>query len=122
MTTIAVTGATGFIGMHTLEALQKYDAKIVAVASAAKSMQLPKNVEIREFDIGATDGDAFEALGKPNIVLHLAWGDSPTIVRWITLKTVQTIPILEVISSRRSEQIGCYRNLFEFGMKEGRFL
>ena len=69
---IAVTGATGFIGRHVLTELARHDVEVIAISRhatpGAGGMQL---------DIRAAADDVFEQIGRPDALIHLAWGGLP---------------------------------------------
>ena len=76
--TIAITGASGFIGQHALKVLKNYDANIIAVVrDAGNSTLVPDDFEIREFDIGLSSEEPFLAIGEPDTLIHLAWDGLP---------------------------------------------
>ena len=71
---VAVTGGTGFIGRHLVSALVERGAT-VTVAS-----RRPAEIDIRGGDVRAVEMDvigdpegAYERLGRPDILFHLAW-------------------------------------------------
>ena len=74
---IAVTGATGFIGRHVVPELLASGAEVV-VATRGTSLPFAPADRLRSvtLDIGA-GSDWFELLGKPDVLLHLAWGGLP---------------------------------------------
>lgn len=75
---IAVTGATGFIGRHVLREL--VERGISAVAVARPETQVPpdmSHVEWVRMDIKDMPAGAFERLGRPDALVHLAWGGLP---------------------------------------------
>ncbi|GAB3709131.1 NAD-dependent epimerase/dehydratase family protein [Spirosoma flavus] len=83
VTTVLVTGATGFIGQHIIEQLLAIEGvRIIATARTEPSTEranwLPK-VQFIPFDIAAdsTDIDLFTHFGKPDVVIHLAWSGLP---------------------------------------------
>ena len=75
---IAITGATGFIGFHVRRRLALTDNKIVlGVRDLKRIGDLNINETPIEMDISQVETNWFEILGKPDVVLHLAWGGLP---------------------------------------------
>jgi dTDP-6-deoxy-L-talose 4-dehydrogenase (NAD+) len=77
MTRIAVTGASGFLGRHVLAALSKADVQVVAHALKPRPGLGGIRPRWTFFDLAVAPDDAFERLGRPNIVIHLAWSGLP---------------------------------------------
>ena len=75
---IAVTGTGGFVGQHVLRALQSTDAEIVAVLRPG-STRLPvaPDVKVSLLDFGDGGADSFARIGRPDSLIHLAWGGLP---------------------------------------------
>jgi nucleoside-diphosphate-sugar epimerase len=72
---ILVTGATGFIGRHLVQALLDRDHSVTAVArDTRKAQSIPwwSEVDFISCDIHKTD-DITGVLGSPDILVHLAW-------------------------------------------------
>ena len=78
MTKVAVTGASGFVGRYVLAALAKTDVEIVAHARTPRA-EKPGSASLYWscFDIAAAPENCFERLGRPDIVIHLAWDGLP---------------------------------------------
>jgi dTDP-6-deoxy-L-talose 4-dehydrogenase (NAD+) len=75
---IAVTGASGFIGRHVLSTLQHRDVEAVAVTRySARLKGLSDAVRIVEMDIACPSADSFEQMGRPDVLIHLAWDGLP---------------------------------------------
>ena len=77
---VAVTGATGFIGRHVLSELStRAGLEVVATSrGGGDSLQLLPSVRYVRLDIGAeSTRDAYNQLGRPDIVIHLAWAGLP---------------------------------------------
>lgn len=73
---VAVTGAGGFIGRHVVAELRRRGIEPVQVTRTqphAGSADTPQVV----LDITAPPPDAYERLGRPELLLHLAWGGLP---------------------------------------------
>ena len=75
---VAVTGASGFIGRHVLTNLLEHGVEIVAVTrDATRLTGLSATVRIVEMDIALPSTDCFELLGRPDVLIHLAWDGLP---------------------------------------------
>lgn len=75
---IAVTGASGFIGRHVLSALLQQGVEIVAVArNASRLSGIGGQARVVEMDIACPPEDCYSQLGRPDILIHLAWGGLP---------------------------------------------
>jgi nucleoside-diphosphate-sugar epimerase len=76
--TIAVTGAGGFIGRHLLEELIQYPVKVVAVdRDIGRLSEWSTKVAVVQMDIARPPSDCFVQLGCPDILIHLAWDGLP---------------------------------------------
>jgi nucleoside-diphosphate-sugar epimerase len=74
---VAVTGATGFVGRHVVSALLKRGVDVVATARAPEGIWVEDDrLKIVALDIADSE-DAFARLGRPDVLLHLAWGGLP---------------------------------------------
>lgn len=76
---IAVTGANGFVGRHVVaELAEQHGIEITASSRAAKpAAALPKTVRHIALDIAQPPADAYAQLGRPDLVMHLAWAGLP---------------------------------------------
>ncbi len=74
---VAVTGASGFIGQHVLNALLEQHAEVVAITrDRSKLSHLAQKVEILVLDID-NNSDAYQLMGSPDVLIHLAWDGLP---------------------------------------------
>lgn len=75
---IAVTGANGFIGQHVVAELAKYPVEIIPVVRCLSSLT-PEFIRTNavELDIHTCEKDAFERIGNPDVLIHLAWAGLP---------------------------------------------
>lgn len=75
---VAVTGASGFIGRHVLAELSRHGVEVVAVTrDAARLNDAKESVQVVAMDIAQTEANCFELLGKPDVLIHLAWDGLP---------------------------------------------
>ena len=75
---VAVTGATGFVGRHVLAELETRSIESIALLrpSAAKALEY-STCSIVQFDLHSAPPNAFELMGCPDVVIHLAWSGLP---------------------------------------------
>jgi nucleoside-diphosphate-sugar epimerase len=75
---IALTGASGFVGRHVLRELLKKDVSIVIVTREyARLEEFADIAQIVELDLINADMHTFDCLGRPDVLLHLAWDGLP---------------------------------------------
>lgn len=78
MMKIVVTGATGFIGQHVLSHLRKHAVDVTAVIrpSSTKASML-RDETVIALDMHNPPAKAFELMGCPDVLIHLAWDGLP---------------------------------------------
>jgi nucleoside-diphosphate-sugar epimerase len=75
---IAVTGATGFVGRHVVAELERHSISPVMVC--LPSMELPPTFArhtVVHIDLKDAPANAFDLMGQPDVLIHLAWGGLP---------------------------------------------
>jgi dTDP-6-deoxy-L-talose 4-dehydrogenase (NAD+) len=75
---IAVSGASGFIGQYVLRELQLRGFNAVALTHST-TCRLSRSKASRwvMMDIANPPSNPFEAMGSPDVLIHLAWGGLP---------------------------------------------
>ena len=75
---VAVTGATGFIGRHVLAELEARSVESIALVrpSTTKSLGYSKS-RVVQIDLHNAPPNAFELMGCPDVLIHLAWSGLP---------------------------------------------
>lgn len=74
--TIAVTGASGFIGGHVVRALAGLGEEVVGVDLRPPASPVP-GVRYVKLDLGNAGPNSYRAIGSPDQLVHLAWGGLP---------------------------------------------
>lgn len=73
---VAVTGASGFIGRHVVRALRARGTHVIAI-SRHPDPPLDGAVTPLALDIADVDDGMLDRIGRPDALLHLAWGGLP---------------------------------------------
>lgn len=75
---VAVTGANGFIGRHVLAELEARAVEPIAVVrhSTERTCVLADR-RVVNLDLHNSPPNAFELMGKPDVLIHLAWSGLP---------------------------------------------
>ena len=74
---IALTGASGFVGRHVVPLLAARDVEIIVGTRGSSGFDsFGPQVTVVPLEIASPEG-AFGRLGKPDVLLHLAWGGLP---------------------------------------------
>lgn len=76
---VAVTGASGFIGQHVLTELSRLGVQATALLRPTTPVpEAARAHRVARLDIGDdTADDVFERAGRPDVLIHLAWGGLP---------------------------------------------
>lgn len=74
--TVLVTGAGGYIGRHVVRALLDHGFNVTAVDLRLDAVD--ERAQRCNVNIFSGDPEIYEALGRPDVVLHMAWRDGFT--------------------------------------------
>jgi dTDP-6-deoxy-L-talose 4-dehydrogenase (NAD+) len=75
---VLVTGAGGFIGRHVLSELSRHSVDVVALVRDTGNTNLAAlGSEIFQLDLQNPPDNAFDLLGRPDVLIHLSWGGLP---------------------------------------------
>lgn len=75
---VAVTGATGFIGRHVLAELEARSVESIAlVRNSSSQLVVNSKSSIFQIDLHNSQPNAYELMGKPDVLIHLAWSGLP---------------------------------------------
>jgi nucleoside-diphosphate-sugar epimerase len=76
---VAVTGGRGFVGRHVLHELARRNVAVTATERRGHAREGPAadTMQWVPLDIARPPDDAYQALGRPDVLLHLAWDGLP---------------------------------------------
>lgn len=72
---VAVTGASGFVGRHVLRALAATPGLEIVASSRVSAVS--SGVRHVPLDLADVPTDAYDRLGRPDVLIHLAWAGLP---------------------------------------------
>lgn len=119
---IAVTGAGGFIGRHVVTRLEEVGVSptlVIRPGSAAPATRARHR--LIEIDIADPPSDAYDQLGEPDVLIHLAWGGLPrySSPHHIDVELPQQRSFLEGLVKAGLSGLTVAGTCFEYGMQSG---
>lgn len=120
MTKIAVTGASGFLGRHVCAALSKADLEVVAHARTPQQDDAGGKAWTC-FDLAGAANDGFDRLGRPHVVVHLAWDGLPNYLspRHLDVELPAQQRFLQGLVASGLKRLVVAGTCFEYGMQLG---
>jgi len=119
---IAVTGSSGFIGGHILKEMVSRGIETVAIDVRPQSN--PVDLDLIEyicFDLNDVDTNTFDFIGRPDSLIHLAWGGLPnyrSLHHFETELPKQYRFLSTLVNSGLKSLVGI-GTCFEYGMQSG---
>lgn len=119
---VAVTGATGFIGRHVVAELAEHPVKIAVVTrpSSTRTLALPVDTVV-SLDLHDAPANAFEVMGRPDVLIHLAWDDLPNYksLHHFELELPAQYRFLKGLIESGLQNLVVVGTCFEYGMQSG---
>ena len=126
MKKVLVTGATGFIGEHVVEALLEKGFDVIATSKNEDKARLRpwfNSVKYISFDLQQFDAtnNYYEYFGSPDLMLHLAWEGLPNYKNefHINENLPRHFAFLKNMIQHGLKDLTVSGTCFEYGMQEG---
>jgi len=119
---IAITGANGFIGINLLKHLSTSSHNVNAIVRKKNhNIILSKNIKYTIFDYKDSNSQTYSLLGKPDILIHLAWNnlDNYDSASHLNEELETSYNFLEFMINSGIKNILIAGTCFEYGMEEG---
>jgi dTDP-6-deoxy-L-talose 4-dehydrogenase (NAD+) len=121
---VALTGASGFLGSHVLQALFKRTGLQLVTAARGPLPEERTHPGVRHtsFDLGTVEpAQAFERLGQPDVLIHLAWSGLPHYksAHHLEQQLPQQYAFLSGLVRAGLRSLTCTGTCFEYGMQTG---
>lgn len=124
---VLVTGASGFLGHHTITTLLKHGINVVATCPHEKSIAHKPWRHLVEFhpytlsDTEAISTNLFNYFGKPDALIHLAWKGLPNYTNTAHIEDnfLQHYYFLKNLIENGLNNLTIAGTCLEYGMQEG---
>jgi nucleoside-diphosphate-sugar epimerase len=119
---ICVSGATGFIGKHVVSELISTSTQVSGIIRSERNKLQSETVDWVNLDIAdLPEENIFELIGRPDVLIHLAWGGLPNYKSLYHFETELPIQyaFIKRLVSEGLKSIVVSGTCFEFGLLSG---
>ena len=118
---VALSGAGGFIGRHVLAELVRRQQTVVAITRDAGRIPCGPGVSIVALDLAAPPSRCFELLGRPDVMIHLAWEGLPNYgaARHVGIELPRQVAFLRSLIADGLPALVVTGTCLEYGMRSG---
>lgn len=118
---VAVSGAGGFIGRHVLAELVRLHKTVVVIARDAGRVAPAPGVSVVSLDLAAPPIHSFELLGRPDVLIHLAWEGLPnySAARHVKIELPRQLAFLRGLIADGLPALVVTGTCLEYGMRSG---
>jgi dTDP-6-deoxy-L-talose 4-dehydrogenase (NAD+) len=119
---VAVTGASGFLGKHVVHDLLLRGIRPTILIR--QNSEVPEGfceLPLARFDISNSPDDAFDQLGKPDTLIHLAWNGLPNYqsLHHFDSELPAQYRFLSAVAQQGLSHLIVTGTCFEYGMQSG---
>ena len=119
---VAVSGASGFVGRHVLVELQSRDIVATAILRPGSAVvsSLARH-SVAHVDVHDSPSNAFELIGSPDVLIHLAWEGLPNYkaLRHFEQELPAQYRFLKGLLASGLKNLVVAGTCFEYGMQSG---
>ena len=119
---IVVTGASGFVGRYVAAELARHSVETTVVSRDAHRLADWSNTfGIVEMDLDDTDPGSFDLLGRPDVLVHLAWDGLPNYrsLHHFESELPRQFRFLKTLVEAGLPSLVVAGSCFEYGMQSG---
>ncbi|WP_257384903.1 NAD-dependent epimerase/dehydratase family protein [Tahibacter caeni] len=118
---VAVTGASGFVGKAAVAELLRRGVEVLAVSRKPPEGTLPRGLSYCVLDIAAPPPRLFDRLGRPDVLLHLAWDGLPNYraERHVAEELPRQLAFLRRCAGEGLQRLVVSGTCLEYGLQEG---
>lgn len=118
---VAVTGASGFVGRAVVAQLLARGVSVTAVSRRALSSSAHPQLIPCRLDLAQLPPDPFAALGRPDVLVHLAWDGLPNYAaaRHVDEELPRQLDFLTRCAQAGLQRLLVSGTCLEYGMQQG---
>jgi nucleoside-diphosphate-sugar epimerase len=119
---VAVTGSTGFIGRHVVAELEQLSiSPVLMLRPGSVPHSSLSNHTVVQIDVMDPPSNAFELMGNPDVLIHLAWGGLPNYrsLHHFEVELPAQYNFLKGIIQSGLKNLVVTGTCFEYGMQSG---
>lgn len=119
---VAVSGANGFVGRHVVAVLEQQPVEPVLILRPGSTpINQTGQHKIVYLDLGAPPDDPFTALGRPDLLIHLAWDGLPNYrsLHHFADELPRQYHFLQAMITGGLQNLLVAGTCFEYGMQSG---